>query len=105
MSNVKITIAGRDYTVACTAGEEARLTNLGQSIDTKLAQLPGFSAHSESQTLLFAALLLADELHELKKGDGSGAADSRAEITGTVERLAEKLEDVASRLEHGVTST
>ena len=68
MSNVTLTIGGRHYTVACAAGEEAHIEMLGRTIDGKLHGMPNLAGQSEARTLLFAALLLADELHELRSG-------------------------------------
>lgn len=67
MSQVALRIGGRNYTVACAAGEEAHVSKLGELIDAKLQQLGGNPSPQESQNLLFAALLLADELHEARE--------------------------------------
>lgn len=96
MSNVTLEIAGRRYTVACAAGEEAHIEMLGASISGKLAALPGVSGQSEPRTLLFAALLLADELFEAQ---GKLAAAEAPEVAQPLENLAEKLETLAARLE------
>lgn len=96
MSNVTLEIAGRRYTVACAAGEEAHIEMLGASISGKLAALPGVSGQSEPRTLLFAALLLADELHEAQ---GKLAAAEAPSVAEPLENLAEKLESLAARLE------
>ena len=97
MSNVTLTIGGRFYSVACGEGEEAHIEALGRTIDGKLHGMPNLGGQSEARTLLFAALLLADELHELRSGatspDDGPAADS-------LERLAEMLEGLAERLEN-----
>ncbi|WP_206240491.1 cell division protein ZapA [Novosphingobium terrae] len=69
MSNVTLTIAGRDYVVGCAAGEEEHIADLGRMIDARLASLPPAAVQGESRALLFAALLLADEVYEAKKGD------------------------------------
>jgi cell division protein ZapA len=66
MSEVRLSIGGREYTVACAEGEEAHVTQLGGVIDAKLQQLGGNLSPQESQNLLFASLFLADELHEVK---------------------------------------
>ncbi len=100
MSNVTVTIAGRHYTVACGAGEEDHIAMLGASIDGKLAGLQGLSSQSEARTLLYAALLLADELHELQQGAPAPAAASD-EGAGALEDLASRLEDLAGQLENG----
>ena len=98
MSNVTLTIGGKHYTVACAAGEEGHIEALGRSIDGKLEGMPSLSGQSEARTLLFAALLLADELHEIRGGAAPAADDS--ESAEALEALAGQLEDLAERLEN-----
>ena len=116
MSDVTIRIGGRNYTVACGPGEEARIAALGDMVDGKLTQIPNLSAQSEARMLLYATLLLADELQEA----GSASASTSAPTSGaapaptpspdpalgeTLENLAEKLESLASRLEDGAAAS
>ncbi len=97
MSNVTLTIGGRHYTVACGEGEEAHIEQLGRIIDGKISGLPNMAGQSEPRTLLFAALLLADEVFELDSGAPRTTSDpATAEM---LERLAETLESQAERLE------
>jgi cell division protein ZapA len=70
MSNVVLKIGGRDYSMTCAAGEEAHIAELGQMLHDKLGTLPDGGSKNDSRSLLFAALLLADELHELRKSSG-----------------------------------
>src|SRR5262245_34957464 len=98
MSNVTLSIGGRQYTVACAQGEEAHIEALGRTIDSKLSSLPNMAGQSEPRTLLFAALLLADEVHELRAG-GAMAPSDDGKAAEPLERLAETLEGLASRLE------
>ena len=93
MSNVTLTICGRDYTVACAEGEEAHVTGLGRLIDSKLSAMGNMAGQSESRQLLFAALLLADELHE------GGPARAAAVPSATADDYADRLEAIAARLE------
>lgn len=99
MSNVNLTIGGRSYTVACGDGEEPHIERLGRMIDDKLARLPNMAGQSEPRMLLFAALLLADELHELRSRAPSSTPDNTGVIGETLERVAEMLESLADRLE------
>jgi cell division protein ZapA len=99
MSNVTLVIGGRHYTVACAAGEEAHIEMLGRSIDGKLAGMPNIGGQSEPRTLLFAALLLADELHEMRLSPPGGADNAGTKAAETLELLAERLESLAERLE------
>jgi cell division protein ZapA len=97
MSNVTLTIGGRQFTVACAEGEEDHVSGLGQMIDGKLSAMGDMSGQSESRMLLFAALLLADEVHETQhRTPGTnvpnGAAERLDGIAGRLENLAESLE-------------
>ena len=98
MSNVTLDIAGRKFTVACAEGEEAHISMLGRSINAKLLDMPNIANQSEARALLFAALLLADENHELKQGNG-GTAEPAPEVADGLEALAARLETMASQLE------
>lgn len=64
VSNVALVVGGRNYTVNCAAGEEDHIAELGAMIDGKLAAM-GTAGQNETRSLLFAALLLADEVYEL----------------------------------------
>ncbi|WP_336986633.1 cell division protein ZapA [Altererythrobacter aquiaggeris] len=106
MSEVTLTIGGKDYVVACGDGEEAHIARLGQSIDAKLKQM-GDTGGNEARRLLFASLLLADEVADLKNNSAepppltagaSGAAED-AEMADLLERMADRLEGCASLLE------
>ena len=110
MSDVTIRIGGRNYTVACGPGEEARIAALGDMVDGKLTQIPNLSAQSEARMLLYATLLLADELQEAGNAPAPASAAAPAAsadpaIAETLENLAEKLERLASRLEDGAAAS
>ena len=90
MSNVTLDIGGRSYAVACENGQEAHVLRLGRSIDARLATMPSATGQSEARMLLFAALLMADECHELNQSRGQ---------TGSDEDNGEALESIADRLE------
>ena len=99
MSNVTLSIGGRNFTVACADGEEAHVHRLGELIDTKISAA-GASTHSEARMLLFASLLLADEIHELQRVRNAATfppemAERLALLAGRIENLADLLESAA----------
>ena len=63
MADVKLTIAGRPYDVHCADGEEAQLIQLASVVDEKVRTMPG---GTEIRQMLFAALMLADEVQEAR---------------------------------------
>ena len=97
MSNVTLQIGGRSYVVACAEGEEAHVESLGQLIDDKIREL-GTSGHNEVRLLLFAALMLADELHDVRN-KGPAVPVPAADHSTALEALADRLEKYASALE------
>ena len=100
MSNVSLQIGGRSYSVACAAGEEDHVAQLGRLIDQKVQSMG--SGHTEVRQLLFAALILADELHEARQGIAPPApqpAPARPDHSAALEAIAERLEKCAIALE------
>jgi cell division protein ZapA len=63
VADVKLTIAGRPYDVHCADGQEAQLIQLASVVDEKVRTMPG---GTEIRQMLFAALMLADEVQEAK---------------------------------------
>lgn len=104
MSNVNLHIAGRDYAVACADGEEAHVAGLGRLISEKLEEMGGSGAQSEVRTLLFSALLLADEVHELRnRPEPEPAPPARPVVDPELDKalvsIAARLENIAMLLE------
>lgn len=69
MPKVDISINGRLYAVACDEGQEARVRDLAGMLEERVRALAGPSpvgAVGETQILVLAGLMLADELTETK---------------------------------------
>ena len=98
MSNVTLQIGGRSYIVACAAGEEAHVEQLGVLIDGKIRDLTT-AGHNEVRLLLFASLLLADELQELKSGKPIATSKDDGAQAAALEAIATRLENCATALE------
>jgi cell division protein ZapA len=98
MAEVELTIAGRPNRVACRNGEEENLRTAGALVDAKSREaLSGLGTLSESRQLLFAALLLADQIVDGREVDIPSGPDP--ELVERAERLAERLESIADALE------
>ncbi|MCI0466735.1 MAG: cell division protein ZapA [Beijerinckiaceae bacterium] len=65
MAQLSVTIAGRTYRLACDEGEEARLGDLAQLVDAKIAGIrQRFGAIGDQRLVMMAAITLADECAE-----------------------------------------
>ena len=102
MAEVNLTIAGRSYQVGCRAGEEENLVAAARMVDAKSREaLSGLGTLSESRQLLFASLLLADQLLEKP---GAAAAMVDPELAPRIEALAERIESLTKSLEESQAS-
>ena len=112
MAEVQIKIGGYHYSVACAVGEEVHLEKMGELINAKAEDAhQALGSLNEVRQLLYASLLLADELTEARAGNpravgdaggGPTAAESGYSESGVVEaliQLAERVERIASSLE------
>ena len=105
MASVDVEVAGRRYDVACRDGEEEHLRALAAVVDRRAqdaqAALGGLT---ETRQLLFAALLIADDLKEVRAGMGLPDPTPTPDpaVAETLEQLASRMENLAERLEREV---
>lgn len=100
MASVELEIASRKYTLACRDGEEAHLRSVAALVDKKAKDAgTALGNMGEARQLLFASLLLADELKEQRAGTTPAQAEIDPVVADALERLAERIESLAARLE------
>lgn len=114
MPDTRLTIAGRIYSVTCQPGEEEHLARLGTMMDAAARKAGATSGLTETRALLFAGLLMADELAEAQDREGAESANARPakspadqqaqddEIdmaARAIEHLAQRIENLAEGLE------
>lgn len=102
MAEVTLSIGGRSYNVHCGDGEETHIHRLARMVDEKTAAARGASPGlTEVRQLLFAAILLADEIHDLRaQGQvGQGSFDLANGTTGNSEEIAARVNMLAARIE------
>lgn len=114
MPLVNVMVNNRAYTIACDEGEEGHLKDLAQHVDAKAREVLGSVGQvGDARMLLMAALLIADEHHELTSKSAAGTVSEgekqslhlRAEAAegaaaDVLESAAKRLEDIAVRLAH-----
>lgn len=103
MAQVTLSVNGRPYVVGCEDGQEAHLTELARLFDVQVQQVSkDVGQLGETRLFLMAALLLADELSDLR-GRLAGLQADHARLqseAGSVEgRAVAALEAAARRIE------
>ncbi len=108
MAQVTVKINGYSYTVGCEDGQEGHLMAMAAQVESRIDSIKALGSSSgENRLLVLAALLMADELHDvraeadklrdvvLKAGRGKSEAESARKIS----KLAARAEQIANGLE------
>ena len=116
MSQVNVTINGRQFRMACEDGQEDHLRGLAKDLDERIVALRGqFGEIGDARLTVMAALMVADELAEAGKKlkrleqdhaalqDARGASAEQAEATqaaiaAAFNSAAERIEGLAKKL-------
>jgi cell division protein ZapA len=107
MASIDLEVGGRKYTLACRDGEEEHLRDVAAMVDRKAREAATALGNiGEARQLLFAALLLADELKERGVTATPPAAPATPDpvVADALEDLASRVEMLADRLEAGPAS-
>lgn len=106
MADVTLEIGGFRYPMTCREGEQDHFLALASAVDAKVTEArAALGGISEVRQMLFAALLLADAVKDCEARLAAAEAripndDQPAIDVESLERLAAKVEMIASRLEN-----
>ena len=104
MASIDIEVAGRRYNVACRDGEEAHLHSVAAMVDQRARDAnAALGSLTETRQLLFAALLMADDIKEMRTGAGIAEPPPPPPdpaVAQALERLAKRMEVLAESLEN-----
>lgn len=112
MAEVNVTLNGRAYGIACDDGQERRVKDLAAYVDHRLKEISRAGAASnEAHLLVLAAIVLADEIFDLKDGraavaQASGKAplavqispEDEEKIISAIDHLAARIDSIAGSL-------
>ena len=116
MSQVNVTINGRQFRMACEDGQEGHLQQLAKELDDRIVALRGqFGEIGDARLTVMAALMVGDELAEavkkLKRLEADHAAlqeareastertqATQAAIAAAFTSAAERIEGMAKKL-------
>ena len=103
MPEVDVAINGRDYRIACEAGQEARLGELARQVDDRIRGLVSTLGNvGDDRLLVMASLLIADDLADASaalSAEGAQAEAREAAVAEEIEAFARRVEGVADALE------
>lgn len=106
MAQVSLQINGYGYILGCADGEEEHLRALATDLDRRIDEIKTSTGPSgEARMLLMAALVLSDELHDLREqtrqSDGGSGTPAKTEPKAgrRLRGLAKRAETIADSAE------
>ena len=105
MAQVTLRINGYAYTLGCKDGEEHHLEAMGAEVNTRIDGVRVAAGPSgEARMLVMAALLMADEIFDLRKKLADAETSTEAQKTDPnlgrkLIRMAKRAEEIADGLE------
>lgn len=105
MAQVSVKINGYTYMVGCEDGQESHLAAMAEQVDNRISSIKALGGQSgEARLLVLAALLMADELHDMAI-DMNSLRSTRAPMVDSnmadrLNQLAARAERIAARMEH-----
>lgn len=101
MTQVRIKIGPRTYSIACGPGDEEKVERFGRLIDENYAKLGTARAAQEADNLVFAALFMADELDEAR----TAINNASLEIGELKQKLQRAEDDAANALKKAASQS
>ena len=104
MAQVDVSVNGQSYRIACEDGQEDRLVDLATMVDEKVLELVNQIGQVGSNRLLvMAALIIADELVDLKNEAGSLQElkdnTSQQDTVLALQEITKRIENIADQVE------
>lgn len=122
MSQVSVTINGRQFRMACEDGQEGHLMNLARDLDARIEGLrKKFGEIGDTRLTVMAALTLADALAETgqrirrledevanlqaaRNNSADHARGAQAAVAAALNAAAERLEIITKKLHGSITT-
>ena len=104
MAQVDVSVNGQSYRIACEDGQEDRLVDLAAMVDEKVTGLVNQIGQVGSNRLLvMAALIIADELVDLKNEVSSSRElednIKQEDMVLTLQEITKRIENIADEVE------
>lgn len=115
MPNVEFTVKNKSYSIACKEGEEDRIRNLADQLNSRVdAIAQSFASASDGLIMAITALMMEDEIKALKESGNVSNSNEQVSpnpadiedqineaVINAIEPITEYVESLANKLENG----
>lgn len=109
MAEVKISMNGRQYGIACDDGQEQRVMDLANFVDSRLKEIAAAGAGTnDSHLLVLTSIMMADEMFEMRDQAANAnrphlqglqiTREDEGQIVNAIDQMAQRIQAVAGNL-------
>lgn len=109
MAEVNVTIANKQYSIACDDGQEQRVVDLAAFVDGRVKEIAAAGAGSnDSHLLVLNSIMMADELMDARDNAANNnqaslnslsiTQEDETAITNAIDQMAERINAIAGNL-------
>jgi len=110
MADVSVSINGRQFNIACDEGQEQRVLDLANFVDTRVKEMKQAGAGTNEQHLLvLTSIVMADEMFDLRDASANTntapldglqiSSQDEGEIVSAIDQMAARIEKIAGGLD------
>ncbi len=110
MAEVSVSINGNQFNIACDDGQEQRVVDLANFVDSRVKEIAGSGAGSnEKHLLVLTSIVMADELFDMRDAAAANGNktplnglqitnEDEGQIVNAIDQMAERIEKIAGGL-------
>jgi len=109
MAEVNISIANKQYSIACDDGQEQRVVDLAAFVDGRVKEIAAMGAGTnDSHMLVLNSIMMADELMDAQSNNANNnqagldglsiTQEDETAITNAIDQMADRINAIAGNL-------
>ena len=107
MAEINVTISGNQYSIACDDGQEQRVVDLANFVNSRASQIAG-PGITDKHLLVLTSIVMADELFDSRDAAVNGnkiepnslqiTQKDEGDIVNAIDHMAARIEKIAGGL-------
>ena len=110
MAEVNVTIANKQYSIACDDGQEQRVVDLAAMVEGRMQEIAAMGAGAnDAHLMVLNSIMMADELANMKSNTANGneksldglaiSQEDETAITNAIDQMAARINAIAGNLQ------
>ncbi len=107
MAEVSVTINGSKFNIACDEGQEQRVMDLANFVDSRVKEIAG-TGTNEKHSLVLASIVMADEMFDMRDAAANGnkiplnglqiTDEDEGQIVTAIDQMVSRIDKIAGNI-------